>query len=357
MKNVYSGIKIFHHKDALDLMQQGNIGAPFYIRIKPTNLCNHHCAYCTYGSGNTYQKTDNRDRIDHADLIPREKMMEIIDDIGDMGVKAVTFSGGGEPLTYPYIVDTVRRVKEKNIDLSLISNGQLLNDEIAEQFYDSKWVRISFDSPNAEEYAKLRGISVQSYDKVIDNIADFAKHKMKNCILGINYVISKQNYKRVYEAAQLLKELGVDNIKYAAVIANEKYYHQTIKDEVIEQIYEAKEKFESDEFQIINNYENDWMDKNFSVQQFPTCYTCRIVTVIAADQKVYLCHTRAYDSNAIVVDIKDKSFREAWYSNETKIRLLSLKPQLECKNFCVYEERNELIQAYFDVNCDHVNFI
>lgn len=357
MENAYSSVKIFHHKDALNTMERGDIGAPFYIRIKPTNLCNHHCAYCTYGSGNTDQKAENRNNIDHVDMIPGEKMLEIIDDMGSMGVKAVTFSGGGEPLTYPHIVEAVSRIKEKNIDLSLISNGQLLKGETAEAFYDAKWVRISFDSPNAEEYSKLRGISVQAYKEVIENIADFAKRKNKECVLGINFVVGKSNYKRVYEAAELLKKLGADNIKYAALISNEKQYHESIKDEVIGQIHRAKKELGSDSFQIINNYEEDWMDKNFTAQPFSTCYTCRLVTVIAADQKVYLCHTRAYDSEAVVTDIRNQSFKEAWYSEEARTKLLKLRPAKECRNFCVYRERNELIHEYFNINYDHVNFI
>ena len=95
MKNVYSSIKKFHHKEALDCIERGEIGAPFYIRLKPTNICNHHCVYCTYGSGSTEQKSENRNNIGHMDMIPREKMLEIIEDMVSMGVKAVTFSGGG----------------------------------------------------------------------------------------------------------------------------------------------------------------------------------------------------------------------------------------------------------------------
>lgn len=357
MKNVYSAIKVFHHKALLDAMEKGEIAAPLYIRMKPTNFCNHHCSYCSYGSGNPSQKTTIRDSVDHKDMIPRGKMMEIIEDMGRMGVKAVTFSGGGEPLTYPYMLEAVERMKVRNIDLSLISNGQLLCDEIAEAFSDAKWVRISFDSPDAEEYARLRGITVRSYEKVVANIREFAKKKRKECIFGANYVIGRDNYKRIYEAAKLLYELGMDNVKFAAIVDNNRNYHISIKDEAIEQIQRAKEDFESDTFQIINNYESDWNDKNFSTQSFPTCYTCRMVTVIAADQKIYLCHTRAYDSEAVVGDIRDKSFYEVWYSEETRSKLLGLDPQKECKNFCAFQERNQLIQAYFDVNYDHINFI
>lgn len=357
LANPYSAIKVFHHADALDALLAQEQRAPFYIRLKPTNLCNHHCAYCTYGSGDTEEKTANRDDIKHTDMIPWLKMQEVIKDMGDMGLKAVTFSGGGEPLTYPHIKEAVQLIQDNGIELSLITNGSLLGGDIAKSFYAARWIRVSFDSPVPETYAALRGVSEFEFERVIGNIKNFAINKDDDCVLGINFVISKANYKEVYEAAKLVKKLGVDNIKFAAVVENVPQYHLSIKDEVIEQIHAAVSDFQDETFRIINNYENDWMDKNFSVQPFSTCYTCRLVTVIAADQRVYLCHTRAYDSHAIVGDLHDNSFKEMWFSEETKAKLSQLKPMIECKNFCVYQERNQLIQAYFDVDMKHVNFI
>ena len=38
--------------------------------------------------------------VDQKDQIPEDKMMEIVEDLVNMGVKAVTFSGGGEPFLY-----------------------------------------------------------------------------------------------------------------------------------------------------------------------------------------------------------------------------------------------------------------
>lgn len=43
MGNPYSSLKIFHHKDALDSLERKEHRAPIYIRLKPTNFCNHHC--------------------------------------------------------------------------------------------------------------------------------------------------------------------------------------------------------------------------------------------------------------------------------------------------------------------------
>ena len=357
MANVYSPLKIFHHKDALDALERGDLCTPFYIRLKPTNLCNHHCAYCTYGINNTNNRTYNRNKINYGDMIPWEKLREIINDMGDMGVKAVTLSGGGEPLTYPYIADAFRMLKDRGIDLSLISNGSLLAGATAEELYDAKWIRISFDSPNEEEYLNLRGLHGDAFRRVIFNIENFAQKKAKSCTLGINYVISHSNFHRVYEAAKLLKDLGVNNIKFSAVIENTPGYHREIKDRVISQIHQAEEDLSDATFSVINKYEAEWMDKQFEQRAFKICYTCRLVTVIAADQKVYFCHTRAYDSNAIVGDLSRQRFKEMWFSETTKKRILELNPEKDCKSFCVYESRNILIESYFDVDYNHINFI
>ncbi|MBQ6773908.1 MAG: radical SAM protein [Synergistaceae bacterium] len=357
MNNVYSPLKVFHHKDALDALEAGRQAAPFYIRLKPTNMCNHHCSYCTYGSGNTQRKTDNRDNIQHADMIPWTKLQEIIADMGEMGVKAVTLSGGGEPLVYPHILEAIRQIKAHNIELSIITNGQLLEGSTAQELYNARWVRISFDSPVESEYCRLRSVSPRAFQAVCENIRSFAEHKNPGCVLGINFVVGKDNFSHVYHAAKLLSELGVDNVKFAALVDNAPEYHADIKDEVIAQIHRAKHDFESGKFHIFNNYENDWQDKNFTLLPFSTCYTCRMVSVIAADSKLYLCHTRAYDSGAELADLSEQSFKQAWFSEEVIRKLRAVNPHEDCKNFCAYESRNRLIQEYFDVDLSHVNFI
>jgi MoaA/NifB/PqqE/SkfB family radical SAM enzyme len=354
--NPYSNLKVFHHHELLERIQEEKPVAPIYIRLKPTNVCNHHCAYCTYGSGNTFQKTENRNMVNHRDIIPWEKMHRIINDMGDMGVKAVTLSGGGEPLTYPNICETLTLLKERGIETSLITNGELLDGKISECFYDAAWVRISFDSPIKEDYCNLRGLTPERYERVVSNIASFAKKKSKNCVLGINYVVNKSNYKNIYMAAELLKDLGVDNVKIAAVIDNKSHYHDDIKSEAISQIKKAQNELADLSFQVINNYEKDCEDKNFIEQPYERCFTCQMITVIGADSRIYLCHTRAYDSQAVLGDLHDFDLKELWFSREVQNKLHSLNPREECKNYCAYEGRNVLLNDYYNTN-QHLNFI
>ena len=133
--SVYSDLKIFHHLDKIQDILNSKRTAPIYIRIKPTNRCNQNCYYC--GS-----KDDNvpEDRLfDKTAMIPKEKMYEIIHDLHEMGVKAITFSGGGEPLVYPYIEETLGLVRSKSIDYSIITNGQELEGKKAEMLANEKY--------------------------------------------------------------------------------------------------------------------------------------------------------------------------------------------------------------------------
>ncbi|MDE6999909.1 MAG: radical SAM protein, partial [Lachnospiraceae bacterium] len=123
----YSNLKIFVHLEEVNKVKCGERIAPIYVRIKPTNRCNQNCNYCHYK--NPYLELD---QYHPADEIDREKMLEMIHDFKDIGVKAVTFSGGGEPLLYPYIEEAMEAVLDAGIDLSVITNGSLLTSRKAE---------------------------------------------------------------------------------------------------------------------------------------------------------------------------------------------------------------------------------
>ena len=103
---LYSNLKFLRFSDQLDSWRNNSVVAPVHVRIKPINRCNHNCWYCAY----RFKDLKLGEDMDLSDVIPKEKMFEIIDDLIDMGIKAVTFSGGGEPLIYPHITEAVNRL-------------------------------------------------------------------------------------------------------------------------------------------------------------------------------------------------------------------------------------------------------
>ena len=159
----YSSMKVFYHTEKIEALKRGEKTAPVYVRIKPTNVCNQNCYYCVYADDKVF---DNR-KLDRRESIPWEKMEEILTNLADMEVKAVTFSGGGEPLCYHSIIQTLKMVKQSGIDYSIITNGQELYGEKADLLHEAKWVRISIDAANAKTYERIR--KVNSFPSVLKN--------------------------------------------------------------------------------------------------------------------------------------------------------------------------------------------
>ena len=349
----YSQLKVFFHNDVLQNLMNNRRCAPIYVRIKPTNRCNHDCNYCHYKS--PYLRLDEY-KIN--DQIPRDKMLEIVEDMSDIGVKAVTFSGGGEPLLYPYIEETMGLILEKGIDLSIITNGSLLNGKKAELLGRAKWVRISIDSIRDEQYCKIRGIRRGAFDALCENIRNFSVIKTPNCELGVNFVVSKDNHLEVYDIAELMKSLGVNHVKYSPLISNDTLnYHAVFKEQVSKDIRRAGERFNDDRFRVIDLYTSDFGDSVVFERRYNKCPIKEFVCVIGANSKVYYCHDKAYLSNGCVGDISYQSFKNMWFSKETDELFKSFDARQICKQHCVYDSRNELIGSFLEMDKNHINFI
>ncbi len=352
----YSHLKIFHHTDRLAKIEEGNRTTPIYIRIKPTNICNENCCYCHYK--NAYLELDE---YNPSDYIPHDKMMEIIDDMCDMGVKAVTFSGGGEPLLYPFIIEAMQKILDNGIDLSIITNGILLKEKYAKILAHAKWVRLSIDSSNSQLYARLRGVPESWFDNLCQNIKNFATMKDKSCELGVNFVVSRDNYMYIFEMAKLMKSLGVNHVKYAPLINDEtEQYHAPIKEYVIRSLQEARA-LENEGFRVVDLYSSDFERVKNGVmifnRSYTKCYVKELVCVIAANQKVYYCHDKAYLSNGVVGDLKNARFKDVWFSNETSRKFHVFDAQKICKEHCVYDDRNILLNHFFSMDRNHMNFL
>jgi len=352
----YSNLKIFHHAELMKKIENNERISPIYIRIKPTNLCNENCYYCHYK--NSYLTLDDY-RPD--DYIPQNIMMEIIEDMKQLGVKAVTFSGGGEPLMYPYINEAMRNIIEAKIDLSIITNGLKLYGESSEILSHAKWVRLSIDSSEKNLYSKIRGVSLDSFSKLCNNIGEFAKIKDEHCELGVNFVVTGDNYKQIIDMAVLMKSLGVDHIKYAPLINNEtEKYHEAFKDQVMSDIQYAKT-LETEHFHIVDLYTNDFnrvQNGNMIFDRaYKKCYIKEFICVIAANAKVYYCHDKAYLKNGLVGDLKNHRFKELWFSDEVTKKFKAFDAQEICREHCVYDDRNIMLNQYFSINNDHINFL
>src|SRR3989344_1081482 len=271
----YSKDKIFHHPEKIESIVTGNVTAPVSVRIKPTNICNHGCFYCTYADrrgGGKSSFSGIHEETNVRDSIPREKMMEILDDFSEIGVKAITYSGGGEPLLYKYIQETLETTLKKGIDLAMITHGQFLMDSKAESLRHAKWVRISQDAINSEEFSRIRNMDGDTLEKIKRNATEFVKIKDRDCVLGINFVVSKENKNHIYEGARMWKEIGVNYVRFSPVWGPDFLnYHSDHRKYVEEQISLARSDFEGKGFDVHDSFIADFEYEGLPIRTYNWC--------------------------------------------------------------------------------------
>jgi MoaA/NifB/PqqE/SkfB family radical SAM enzyme len=356
MANLYTPLKIFHFKEKIDSLPIDNpeILAPLHIRIKPTNICNHNCYYCAYRAENLQLGQD----MVKTDSIPKEKMLEITDDIIEMGVKAVTFSGGGEPLIYPHLADVLRKLIDSPVRFATLTNGSRLTGEIAELFaLRGTWVRVSMDAWDDSSYADYRRVANGEFTNVLNNMAVF-KRMRGPCKLGVSFIIDDRNPPHVYEAVLKFRDIGVDSVKVSpCIIDNDgkenNAFHRPFFNNVVEQIGLAKKDLENENFEIFDAYHE--LDETFT-KDYTWCPYCQILPVIGADQNIYTCQDKAYNlESGFLGSIKSQSLREFWSS--LKNIFFQINPSKDCLHHCVANNKNNMIIEYLSADLDHLGFV
>lgn len=81
-----TGSKLYWHQEAMQKLRDGQ-GMPISAWVAGTDLCNAKCAFCSVG-----------ERV--GDVLPFQAIRGFIDQLAALGLKAVTFSGGGNFLLY-----------------------------------------------------------------------------------------------------------------------------------------------------------------------------------------------------------------------------------------------------------------
>ena len=169
IENVFFKYKIITYPDILDNIIKDKDINPINLEINLTNVCNHRCIWCTYGY--LHSNTDTLDKID---------VKKVLDDAYKMGVKSITWTGGGEPLVHKDFLELIRYAAKYNFKQGLNTNGVLLTDAIIEELAKKfSYVRFSVDSGSSECTKKCHQTSEKDFEKIVKNIKKLCEAKRK----------------------------------------------------------------------------------------------------------------------------------------------------------------------------------
>lgn len=115
----------------LRLAAAGGRIIPIHAQLIPTNKCNLSCPFCS---------CSERDK---ALEMPPGLAAEMVERLVRAGTKAVTITGGGEPLLYPHLDALTASLSVAGVKIGLVTNGLLLHTVPKRVIDRLTWCRIS----------------------------------------------------------------------------------------------------------------------------------------------------------------------------------------------------------------------
>jgi MoaA/NifB/PqqE/SkfB family radical SAM enzyme len=291
-------------------------------------------------------------------MISAEKAIEILNDCAAMGVRAIQFTGGGEPTVHPQHIELFELTSTLGMSWSLVTNGIKLLPKHTETFLKASWIRVSLDAGSAEAYASIREAREVDFDKVLANVTSLceARERDSQLIVGVGYVVTPDNFHEVVQAAKLVRETGADNLRVSAMFSPENENMLTPEQwEIAENSCKLAEDEQTESFQVFNRFEARRADLVQHNPDYETCGYQHFTTYIGGDLNVYRCCNTSYNTRGLLGSLEDQRFKHLWYSQEVRDQLNNFNAR-GCDK-CQFNGINRFINYLAADRPDHVEFV
>lgn len=161
---------------------------PYMVMFETTLMCNMFCEYCIFGEEGKFNDLQTRAQ--------RDRIFRRIDEFCEMGVFALSFSGG-EPLLNPNTSSYIAYAADRGMWTSMPTNGLLIK-KYAEGIARLDMLEVSIDSLNPKRFAKRRGLD--GLPRILDNL-EFVLKKRRPFTTQINAAVNLENLHDLPELA------------------------------------------------------------------------------------------------------------------------------------------------------------
>ncbi len=335
LKNFDFSKKIALHPKQVEGVFNHSRPFPTTIELDLTNHCNHRCSFCVWGEHIATDKS----------TLKKEVIKQCIFDMKKMGSKAITFTGGGEPMIHKNFGEILEYSRSLGFDCGLITNGSVITERNAEFLINNlKWIRFSISGGDKESYLAVQG--KDQFELVCKNInllSDIKIQKKSDLKIGIRMLITQENIHTLVKLCEILKNIkGVDFLQIAPDHSNEdegKFWHgEKVKKErdIAEKILISEGiDLRTSGFEILNtsNKNNDEI-----INKPSKCFAHFFQIAIMADGSVSYCKNARFDEKFIIGNINNQNIVDIWRSEKNIEFEKWVKPSncgLLCKNIRV----------------------
>ncbi len=323
------------------------------LYIQPTTGCNLHCRTCIR---NIWDDPESQ-----MPMSTFQRLLESLDNLPHL--TRVVFSGFGEPLTHPDILEMIGAVRKRDLAVTLGSNGLLLDTKIAEELVKLGVDRlvVSVDGVKPETYASIRGGMLY---QVLNNLRVLNEVKSKlgslTPALGIEFVVLRSNITELAEMTGLASGLNAARV----LVSNVLPYSEEMRSGILYG-YEPRPPFSAGSWPVKADAWVVWGSLELPRLHWGAERRCRFVqdraAVVGCDGGVSPCYALSHDYSYFAVDGRKKQVRryvlgnvnelplaEIWMSEEyvrfrSEVRGFHFPscPDCDLRETCDLRERNE----------------
>ncbi len=167
-----------------------------------TYLCNLKCAHCYINAGAEHRR----------DELGKEDLVRVAEEIADLGLPLVIFSGG-EPLLKKEFWDVASALaNHERPKLALSTNGTLLTKDVASRLsaLGFAYVGVSLDSLSSEAHDRFRGVK-GAFDATLKGIRNAVEEGLE---VGLRTTVTRWNYQEAPNMVDMAARLGARRVSY-----------------------------------------------------------------------------------------------------------------------------------------------
>lgn len=297
--------KLLLHPQHLAAFEKNELSAPISIEISVSHLCNAVCPTCWFVVGNE-KPHHSRDYMDYAILLG------LLDDLEDMGVEAVSWTGGGEPTTHRNINEAIDAAHAHGLKQGMFTNGY-----------------IPIKRPELLDWVRLTITDRLTVPKCASEYASKTR-------TGVNVNLAPWNEDHLNRLVKDAREAGVHYFQVRPALADH------VEDQKPIVLPEWLKDYERPGFEVIlTQYKfEDYMQPH----PYKRCYGASTTPFVWHDGDVNVCAYHKGKPEYLLGNLKQATFKEIW-AGEKRRRMTSegVCVSKTCQVACKLHETNKVL--------------
>ncbi len=333
---------------------------PTFITLDITSRCNIKCIGCPYHSPYMSDLPSNNPTLKDISF---NFVKKLCSELKPTKTKNIVVEGLGEPFMHPAILDIISIIKSNGFDLTILTNGTLLDENTIMSLIDLRvnTISISLWASSEEEYKQnyFRAPS-DNLEKVIHVLKTFAclkaERRSQFPIIRVHNPITHYNYQSIGDMVDLVVKTKANGLTFSPFVnlSTESDSVTLSKEEEISLCLDLEHNRKRlNTLSLYHNIDTTLLRYRIGekVWEQAPCYTPWYHARIRPDGRVYPCCRCELELGNLV----ESSFQDIWnapayhaFRQQTITRegVLALNDKCDCR-FCFHLPDNLRIHQIF----------